>query len=291
MSLDGLVVARHKRHALVATPDGERRSCIARERRLQPLVGDRVVWSPQPDGTGVIEKIEPRASLLTRIDSRGRSEPVAANVTQVVVVVAPKPAPDWFLVDRYLAAAELLGIAAAVVHNKSDLAAPPGRLATYSGIGYRVVAVSTKTGAGLDALMAAMRGRRSVLVGQSGVGKSSLSNALLDDGRQQVGALSGKGGHGRHTTSAATLWRLPGGGDLIDSPGVRNYSPYIEDKLMTDRGFRELVPLLGRCRFANCRHLSEPDCAVKQARDSGAIAAERYASYVKLRSLLEALPE
>jgi ribosome biogenesis GTPase len=284
----GLVVARYRRHAIVEDSTGDRHRCLIRGRGIRPLAGDDVEWSMQPDGTRIVTRIGPRRSTLTRIDARGRPESVAANVTQLVAVAAPRPAPDWSLVDRYLVAAELEGIAALLVWNKRDLAdgGPP---AVYERIGYPVCATSARDGSGLDELARRLNGERSTLVGQSGVGKSSLINALLGEKIQATGDLSVKGRHGRHTTTTSVLHRLPDGGELIDSPGVRNYAPFIDDAAHLDRGFREMRAHIGHCRFDDCRHRAEPDCAIKAAVDDGEIDADRYASYLKLAETLEAL--
>jgi ribosome biogenesis GTPase len=286
----GLVVERHRRHVVVATDPDASVTCKSRRRSINPHVGDRVVWSPEPDGTGIVDEILARDSLLTRIDARGRPEPVAANVTCMLVVAAPQPTPDWSLVDRYLAAAELLHIRACIVFNKVDLVStPPSELEAYRRIGYSVCLTSAKRSGGVDGLTAAMGDTRSVMVGQSGVGKSSLTNALLGTTRQSVGGLTGKGEQGRHTTTSTTLHRLPGGAELIDSPGVRNYAPYIEDARQLAYGFKEYQSLLGRCRFADCQHLAEPDCAIKHARDTNGVDRRRYESYTALLATLTAL--
>jgi ribosome biogenesis GTPase len=288
MSERGLVIARHRRHVTIEDEQQIQHRGLMRGRQVNPLVGDEVVWKPQPDGTAVVESILPRRSLLTRIDSRGRPEGVAANLTQLVIVAAPEPAPDWLLVDRYLVAVELLRINALIAWNKCELGAGALR-PCYAAMGYTVVGTSAKTGAGIDDLAARMRDQRSTLVGQSGVGKSSLINTLLGAELQTVGALSEKGGQGRHTTTTSALYRLPGGGELIDSPGVRQYAPHLEETEGLDRGFREFQPLLGHCRFDDCVHEAEPDCAVKLAVDDGRIDAERYRSYLKLRETLAGL--
>ena len=287
MSERGIVVARHLRHVTVEGEDGRRRICKTAQRRLQPIVADDVEWRPEPDGTGTVTRILERKTTLTRVDSRGRCELVAANLSQLVVVVAYAPPPDWFVVDHYLAAAELADLDALIVLNKIDLGDEPiTHLDCYRRAGYSVVTASAQEGRGVDALLDALRGTRSVLVGQSGVGKSSLLNALLGDTVQETGELTGKGRHGRHTTSSAVLYRLPNGAEIVDSPGVRGYAPYIEDPVSVQRGFREFRERLGSCRFDDCRHLAEPDCAVKAALDAGEICRKRYESYARLYELV-----
>lgn len=291
-TITGTVVARYRRHCLVEGLDGNRISCQIQRRALKPVVGDSVEWQPESDGTGTLTAISRRENELTRIDNRGRPEIVAANLSQLVVVLAPDPAPDWFLLDRYLAAAELQGFDAIIAFNKLDRTeALPPELDTYAPLGYATIPTSAKRGDGLDALKSAMVGKRSAMIGQSGVGKSSLLNAMVGDALQAVGALSEKSGHGRHTTSTAVLFSLPEGGELIDSPGVRDYAPYIEDPRAVAHGFREFGDRIPQCRFQDCRHLAEPDCAVKAAVADERISARRYASYERLYELTASLQE
>ena len=251
----GLVIARFRRHALVEGPAGDVYDCQILGRRLRPVVGDSVNWRRERDGTCIVQAVRPRDSTLQRLNSRGRPEVVAANLSQLIVVLAPHPDPDWFLLDRYLCAAELAGFKAAVAYNKMDL---------------------------LERLLG---GERSALIGQSGVGKSSLFNELLGEDVQRVGRLSGRLLQGRHTTTTSVLHRHSGGGEIIDSPGVRNYAPYIESPRDVQAGFREFVSRRAGCRFDDCTHLAEPDCAVKAALEDGAIDRGRYENYGKLYEL------
>ncbi len=205
-------------------------------------------------------------------------------------MLAPDPAPDWFLLDRYLAAAELQGFDAVIAFNKVDLAETiPAELDTYAKLDYATICTSAKRGDGLAALSSAMQDKRSAMIGQSGVGKSSLLNAVLGDALQAVGALSEKSGQGRHTTSTSVLFTLADGGELIDSPGVRDYAPFIEDPRTVANGFREFGEKIPHCRFQDCRHLAEPDCAVKAALADEQISTRRYASYERLYELTATL--
>ena len=253
------------------------------------MVGDNVEWRRERDGTCVIQAVLPRDSTLRRTDSRGRPEAVAANLSQLVVVLAPRPEPDWFLLDRYLCAAELAGLKAAVAYNKMDLVdRAPSMLEAYGAVGYGVVRTSAAEGTGLDRLERLLDGERSALIGQSGVGKSSLFNELLGGDVQRVGRLSGKLLQGRHTTTTSVLHRHPGGGEIIDSPGVRNFAPYIERPRDVQFGFREFVARRATCRFDDCTHRAEPDCAVKAALEDGEIHRGRYGNYGKLYELTAA---
>jgi ribosome biogenesis GTPase / thiamine phosphate phosphatase len=289
----GLVIARHRREVRIEGEDGDTFTALVRGRNLRPLAGDRVLFRLESDGTAVLHEICPRVSLLERIDSRGRGEGVAANVSLLVVVIAPQPAPDWQLVDRYLVAAALMGIDAGLARNKQDTVdiAVDTRADAYREIGYELAATSTKNGHGLEMLAHMLAGKRGVLVGQSGVGKSSLINALLGEDAQPVGDLSHRKALGRHTTTAAMLFRLPGGGELIDSPGVRRYAPNISDPSELPFGFIEFRPYLDECRFSDCAHLTEPGCAITEAVNAGKIRAERYRSYCTMRTTLTSLKE
>lgn len=291
MTYRGLIIARHRRDVVIEADSREVTHGLIKGRKLKPLCGDEVLWHPEQDGTAIVDEILPRRTLLERIDSRGQTEGVAANASILVIVVAPQPAPDWALVDRYLVAAELQGIQAVLVRNKQDVADPPtdARLETYTHIGYPVIHTCVPRNTGISSLASILQGERGVLVGQSGVGKSSIMNALLGTDAQEVGELSRRHRHGRHTTTASMLHRLPNGGEIIDSPGVRRYAPQIDDPNALARGFAEFSPFLGRCRFHNCQHLQEPECAIRQALDAGLIDANRYRSFVALRETMEDL--
>lgn len=237
-----------------------------------------------------IVSIVPRQSALFRSNARGQAEPVAANLTLLAAVVAPLPAPDFYVVDRYLSAARCAGIKAAVVLNKCEL--PRGdevsvALAAYAALGLPVCPVSAHTQAGLEELKVLLHGQIAVLVGQSGVGKSSLSRALVPLSTPNVGALL-RDDEGRHTTTASTLYDLPHGGALIDSPGVRDFAPAIDRLDAATLGFVEIETHGSACRFADCRHLHEPDCAVRAALGL-TLDPRRYESYRRLRRLYERL--
>ena len=270
---------------------GDRHGAFVGRRGLRVVCGDRVRWRPGAEaGDGAVLGQLPRRTELTRPDRRGRVEVLAANLDLIVVVLAPEPPVDPFVTDRYLAAAEVMDCAAIVVANKCDLDAPPPQgLAEYERIGYPVVQVSAETGTGTDELAGMLSGHCGILVGQSGVGKSSLLNTLVPGSDVPTGTLSDATGEGRHTTTASMLHDLPGGGELIDSPGVRDYAPALRDPDEVVRGFREIAAAAPHCRFADCRHLREPNCAVKAAVEAGAISPRRYESYRRLRRLTEEL--
>ncbi|KGE03748.1 small ribosomal subunit biogenesis GTPase RsgA [Pseudohaliea rubra] len=282
----GGVVIAHYGSQLDVEGDGEAgapQRCHLRANLDGLVTGDRVVFRAG-EPIGVVVARLPRRSLLSRPDARGEPRPVAANIDQVAIVIAAQPAPHRNLIDRYLVATEAMGADALLVVNKVDLldepapaAAMAALLAPYQGLGYRVIKTSRETA--LKTLGAALAGHTSVLVGQSGVGKTSLVNALLPGLDRRTGELSGPGRKGRHTTTTAELHHLPGGGDLIDSPGIREFGLDHLPREQVAEGFREFRPFLGHCRFRDCRHRDEPGCALLSAVEAGAISRERLASY------------
>ncbi|RMG31259.1 MAG: ribosome small subunit-dependent GTPase A [Gammaproteobacteria bacterium] len=284
----GRVVQHHGQHAVLEQDPGTFVRCTRRRKSDRVVCGDWVRWTPTGAGEGVIVERLPRRNLLERPDAQGRPRAVAANVDRLFLVLAPRP--EWHpgLVDRYLVAAEHAAMAPVLVLNKIDLldadgrAAQLERLAPWKAAGYPVVAVSAHRPETLAPLQEAARGHTSILVGQSGVGKSSLVNALVPDLEVRTGAISAASGLGRHTTTETTLYHLPGGGDLIDSPGVRDFRPWHLDEKALDQAYPEFRPWLGHCRFNDCRHLDEPGCAVRAAAESGRIDPGRYARYRQL---------
>jgi len=291
---EALVVTTFGRRVDIRLASGDRVAARVKGRQMRAVCGDRVCAEPiANESDWLITKILSRTNELTRPDSRGRKEVLAANISLLVCVAADPPKPDWYIVDRYLGAAELMQVDAAVVYNKNDIAAENATtadaLAEYANIGYPVLRCSAHTGQSLDELGALLKDQVAILVGQSGVGKSSLINKLSDDPLLRTGPVSTKSGEGRHTTVNSAMLELPDGGAVIDSPGVRDYAPSIAAIDQVVFGFREIADAGGGCRYANCRHLREPACAVKDAVEANAISPRRYESYKRLVNLTDKL--
>ncbi|MFN7085852.1 MAG: ribosome small subunit-dependent GTPase A [Burkholderiales bacterium] len=283
----GRVVASFGRRYLVELADAAVLDCVTRGKRVDVACGDFVMARPSSPGEGVIEEIAPRASLLYRSDAH-REKLIAANVTQIVIVAAALPAFHESLINRCLAAAEHGGMAALIVLNKSDLAqaaAALERLQLYRRLGYEVLALAAKHD--IAPLRARLEHHTSVLVGQSGVGKSTIVNRLLPQAAARVGELSAARGSGRHTTTHARLYHLDATSHVIDSPGMQEFGLHHLSVAELAHAFVEFRPLLGRCRFRDCRHLREPDCAIAAACAAGEISARRLASYRELASEIE----
>ncbi|MBW4050603.1 MAG: ribosome small subunit-dependent GTPase A [Proteobacteria bacterium] len=293
-TFDARVIAAFGRHLLVQEASGLLLRARPFGREVGAVCGDDVRCRRDArHGEVHVLEVLPRRTALYRSNARGRSEPVLANLTRLLVVIAPVPPPDPFVADRYLAAAESAGIAATLVLNKAELgidAALRTQLDAYTAAGYDCIAVSADTGTGIDALLAACAGQVAALVGQSGVGKSSLVRRLAPEAEVEIGGLM-REEEGRHTTTASRLYELPGGGRLIDSPGVRDFAPAVDHLDPRHLGFVEVARLAPGCRFLDCRHMREPGCAIRQAVDSGTMDPRRYESYRRLRRLSEELTD
>jgi ribosome biogenesis GTPase len=287
------VIATFGRHLLLRDAAGNLQKARPMGRALDIVCGDRVICEQQGDEL-LVSGTQPRSCLLRRSTLRGRSESLAANLTQIAVVLAPTPAPDLFLIDRYLSAAECMGVHALIILNKSDVPdidSLHAKLSAHASLGYDVVLSCANTPSGTQALSQALLEHTTVLVGQSGVGKSSLTRLLTKDSDAiAIGQLM-RDEEGRHTTTTSRLYDCVAGGRLIDTPGVRDFAPAIDDLEPAALGFREVAALATKCRFSDCRHMQEPGCAVRDAVEHGAMDARRYESYRRLRRLFEDLWE
>ena len=289
---EALVTATYSRRMGLQLANGDRVDARIKGKTLKPVCGDRVLAVPiANESDWLITDILERKNELNRPNLRGNVEILAANIELLIAVAAASPVPDWFVVDRYLCAAEDMGIRSAVLFNKTDIGNADSNLGDYQAIGYDTVQCSAKSGENVEQVASLLGNQVAIIVGQSGVGKSSIINRLLGSNSLRTAEISGKTHEGRHTTVNSEMLNLPGGGKVIDSPGVRDYAPALADAVQVLRGFREIDATGQDCRFANCRHLREPGCAVKAAVETAAISARRYESYKRLLAMTEKLDQ
>ena len=282
MKLQGLIIAAYGRHYLAELPGGEILECVPRGKKSDVACGDTVeierTSAPSTalrTGSAVIERIVPRTTLLYRSDAY-KQKIIAANVTQIIVVVATEPSFNDELLARCLVAAHDQNLDTLIVLNKCDLpqiAAARAQLAPYGKIGYRVLELSAKQD--VAPLLPYLQGHTSVLVGQSGMGKSTLINALIPEAQAATREISTVLDSGKHTTTHARLYHLNANSNLIDCPGVQLFGLHHLDFAAIERSFPEFLPYLGQCRFANCSHSHEPDCAIRKATEAGKIDLRR----------------
>ncbi|TEA77387.1 ribosome small subunit-dependent GTPase A [Allopusillimonas ginsengisoli] len=292
--LQGRIIAAHGRHFTVELPDGAIRKCFPRGKKSEAAVGDQVEISPQGTEEGSIDRILERRNLLYRSDDM-RTKQFAANVDQLLIVIAPEPAFSEDLLGRALVAAHAADMDATIILNKSDLtdSLPQARqrLQKLRDCGVPVVEVSAlEQDEAIATLIPLLRSRCSLLLGQSAMGKSTLLNALVPDAEARTQAHSVALGAGRHTTTSTRLYHLPdNSGDIIDSPGFQAFGLFHLGPGEIERGFPEFAQAVKQCRFYNCTHRHEPGCGVLAALTRGEISAERHDLYKRILAENEAL--
>jgi ribosome biogenesis GTPase len=278
------VIATYGRTSLLEGEDGATWSAVRRGRRADLVVGDRIVAIAAAAGQATVESIEPRRSLLYRADAF-RTKELAANIDRMLLVFASRPSFNLWFLWKALVAARAAEIEAIVVRNKTDLddgaATAQATLDQIASLGWRTLALSARAqpGHALAALREITQGAHCLLVGQSGMGKSTLLNLLAPEAQARTREYSEHLDHGKQTTTAARWFTLPGGGAIIDTPGFQEFGLAHLSVQQRLAGFPEFEPYLGRCRFLDCRHLVEPDCAIRAAVTTGAIVAARYDFY------------
>ncbi|MBC7503127.1 MAG: ribosome small subunit-dependent GTPase A [Herminiimonas sp.] len=286
-TITGTIIAAHGRHYL-AQVGQDKIQCVTRGKKSDIAVGDVVNLQMTSKNQGVIESIADRSTLLYRSDQY-KSKLLAANVTQLFIVVATEPGFADDLISRSLVAAEASGVAAHIVLNKIDVVASlektRKRLEFYSGLGYPVHEVSARTRPEETVALLAplMQGQSTILIGQSGMGKSSLINLLVPGADIAVREISAALDTGKHTTTFTRLYQTDPTTAIIDSPGFQEFGLYQLSEGMLERAFPEFEPFLGRCKFYNCHHVNEPECTVLAAVKDGKIAPMRHALYLQLR--------
>ncbi len=280
--LAGLVVAAYGKRYEVELADKSRISCVTRGKKTDLACGDRVMIKRTDTAEGVVEKCLERSSILYR-SSALKSKTIATNITQMIIVLATHPSFYEALLNRCLVAAEAAQIKPIIVLNKCDLADAgdaKSKLLIYQNLGYEVVYLSAKED--IAALQPYLANQQSVLVGQSGMGKSTIINKLLPEQQVRTQSISDALDSGKHTTTAAHLYHLDATSSLIDSPGLQEFGLHHLSQEELELAFKEFRPYLGKCRFNNCKHLHEPDCAVINAVNHGTISTSRLSFYQDL---------
>lgn len=284
----GRVITQFGKTLIVESNNGELIHCTIRQNLGAVVSGDFIVWQASKENSGVVVAVEERSSLLQKPGFGGKLKPMAANINQIVIVTSVLPEPNSYLIDRYLVAAENLPATPIILINKIDLIDETNKnniehiRHLYNSLGYHVINASFVLDSGFDNLLQALQDQTSIFVGLSGVGKSSLIKHLLPDMEIRIGELSAASGEGTHTTTHSTLYHLPQGGDLIDSPGVRDFGLWNMSAQDILHGFREIQPLAAQCRFSDCKHENEPDCALLHAIERGEISQQRFVNYKKM---------
>lgn len=286
LTQDGVVIARYTRHANIENTQGKVIRCAIRPHIDSLVAGDRVVWQMESAHQGIILSRYPRDTVLSRPDTHQKMKPIAANISQIMIVIAPEPAISWSLLDSYLVMAEFLKIPSYIVLNKTDLPIESiyhVLLKYYEPLGYPILLINRNRHEDIK-LLKALKNQTSVFVGQSGVGKSSIISRLLptEAYRIQTQALAERTLLGCHTTSHSELFHIPQGGHVIDSPGIRELCLQAHTPQDIAKGYREFLPYLNQCKFRDCRHINTPNCAVIQAVKNKLISHHRYESYVKM---------
>ncbi len=286
------VISHHGRQLFAESESLERIKCKIRQNLGDIACGDYVLIQQALDATGeaqnVVVAVKERAKLLVKTGFAGAIKPVAANIGQLVVVTALKPKPNPYLIDRYLTAAENLPAKALVIINKIDLIDHQTKrivddlTALYQNIGYDVISASMKQQTGLDEISDALSNTTSILVGLSGVGKSSIVKAILPKEEIKIGETSQATGEGKHTTTVSAFYHLKDNGIIIDSPGVRDFTPINKSIDEITYGFKDVRQFNGGCKFSNCSHRNEPGCAMKQAVADGELNEQRFNNYLRL---------
>lgn len=290
---NGQVITNYGQTLLIEDENQQLYRCVARQNLGSIVCGDKVIWQASLSHDtqakeGVIVAVDERDSLLQKPGFGGKLKPMAANINQIVIVSAVQPPPNAYLIDRYLIAAENLPATPIILLNKIDLLDETNRheieqmIENYQQIGYKVITASKITDQGFGRLLDELKTHTSIFVGLSGVGKSSVINQLMPELNIRVGELSEASGEGTHTTTSSTLYHLPCGGKLIDSPGVRDFGLWNTSADDILHGFIEFKDAIGHCKFSNCSHQQEPGCAIQQTLQDKKISPQRFDNYQKI---------
>jgi len=279
----GIIISVYNKMGMVELSNGDQEHFLTKSNKIKPVVGDYVLYEQGDEKTLLITKILESRNQLMRLNTKGQPQAVASNLTQILLIVAQQPTPNLFLIDQFILISELMNCSLSIISNKIDITDENHHsFRVYEDLGYRLVKISAKYKINLDHLFNLLKHQTTILLGQSGVGKSTIANLLIGNNLNKTDILSTKTKKGRHTTSAFTMHPILENGYLIDTPGIENLRPNVSDIKEIENGFREINLLSEHCKFRNCIHINEPDCAIKKALKQGKVSINRYDNYKKL---------